>query len=198
MSIRDGSFELRLPERHNHPEKFHAQIALFQEAQRRFEPVSRFRVTGGFRLRHRTLSVCVLRAAYLAAFAWFGYRYALHPRLNVVRQQILDPSTRHVPNSAVNVVPRDHPTTDESLIAELTTPVRGIAVFFPLGALPFEQAVAVLLPWVDGDDDFYQSLSSSYSDSEAGKHTSFEATPLGWPTEPHLLMDFADLVDFAG
>lgn len=195
MSIRDGSFELRLPERHNHPEKFYAQIGLFQEAQKRSDPITHFRVTRRFKLGHRVLSVCVLRAAYLAAFAWFGYRYALHPRLNIVRQQIQDPSTSHVPNSAVNVIPRDQPTTRELLIAELTTPVRGIAVYFPLGALPFGQPVAVLLPWVDGDDDFYQGLSASYSDSEAGRHTSFEATPLGWPNGPLLLLDFAQSND---
>ena len=43
----------------------------------------------GFHERHAR--VALLRSAYLVAFARLGYRYALRPTLEVVREQILDP-----------------------------------------------------------------------------------------------------------
>jgi hypothetical protein len=38
-----------------------------------------------------------LKAAYLVMFALLGYRYAFHPRLDVVRRQIQEPEVKHVP-----------------------------------------------------------------------------------------------------
>ena len=37
-----------------------------------------------------------LKLAYLAAFALFGYQYALHPRLDPIREQIRNPEEQIV------------------------------------------------------------------------------------------------------
>ncbi len=58
------------------------------------------RATTRGRVRPFGARVSLLRAAYLAAFAKFGYSYALRPELESVRQQITQNKTLIIPTSA--------------------------------------------------------------------------------------------------
>jgi hypothetical protein len=181
---------IELPEGRNNPELFRAQMEHFREAHAQQKPELLFNVTAGFRMGHRALSISLLRAAYLAAFSWFGYRYALSPRLDCVREQILDPSEYRLPNSAVNFVAKDDLKDPEELIAIASVPFEAVVVYLPANAVHVAPPVSILLPWLRGPDDFYGALSASYRETDGKRRLDFQAHPLGWPSGPALTLDF--------
>ena len=130
-------------------------------------------------------------AAYLAAISWFGYRYALHERLYVIRQQIVDPGTELVPRAAINLVARHDLRDPQPLSAMMAQPVEAVVVYFPMEAVNTACAMSVLLPWLTGPAEFYLALSDRYAPSEHGRRIDVQARALGWPTGPALTLDFA-------
>lgn len=190
LRIDDGGVRIELPEGINNPERFHAQIVHFRKQHGVAEPDLTFQITAGFRFGHRPLFISLLRAAYLAAFAWFGYRYALNPRLDVVREQILKPEVLTLPNTAINIVAKDDLQEPESLITLVSSPLEALAVYLPSSMVQIPRAVTVLLPWLRGPDDFYPALNESYEGIDGQRRLDFVASPLGWPIGPALLLDF--------
>ncbi len=59
-----------------------------------------------------------LRSAYLAMFAVLGYRYIFQPGLAIVRRQIREPETEHIP-TFLCVLPGDHPWSERRIIKVL-------------------------------------------------------------------------------
>jgi hypothetical protein len=149
-----------------------------------------FNLTAGFRFGARTISISLLRSAYLAAFSWFGYRYALHPRLDVVRQQIRKPATPVVPPAAVGIVTRDDMSDPEPVIAAMKAPFEGLIVYLPANTVNIPAPVSVILPWLQGPEPFYAALSKRFTTTTAGRALDFSAIMLGWPIGPVFDLDF--------
>lgn len=69
-----------------------------------------------------------LRAAFLAAFASSGYRYALGPALNIVRRQIQEPEAELLPRTFRVIVPDAKLTTRRIGYLEQPAELKGIFV----------------------------------------------------------------------
>ena len=54
-------------------------------------------VSGAIKYQQRLLDIAYLKAAYLAAFAKFGYSYIKHDVLSLVRSQIKSPECKIIP-----------------------------------------------------------------------------------------------------
>jgi len=126
------------------------------------------------RYHRRTAQVGELRAAYLAAFAFFGYRYAFHRRLDPVREQIHRPDERII-----------HAWT---LGLHDSEPRRAIFLVEALHAVVIQLGqTGILLPWLeDPVEEFYGALHSRYSQNE---HIRFSGKLLGWPSGLEMWLD---------
>jgi hypothetical protein len=65
---------------------FHRQTDKLQEKQPGDEAI--LQLTAKIKVNWRGAVIGDLKSAFLAAFAVFGYRFAVHPRLNDMREQI--------------------------------------------------------------------------------------------------------------
>jgi hypothetical protein len=118
-----------------------------------------------------------LRAAYLAAFAQFGYTYAFHPRLDVVRSQLQDPDARIVPNRAWMISPV--PLPGAPMLALCDTPHAAVVAVV-------SQQIAVTLPWLDGPTDLYAAWAAAY---DSNGHLTWKGQPIGWPRWMEMALD---------
>ena len=125
---------------------------------------------------HRLAKISDLKAGFLAAFAFFGYRFALHPNLEPVRRQILEPNLNiidtcfHGSFTSASAMPF-------TLVA-VTEPVSCIAAI--LGNR------GVLMPEPHGSGDLYDMLAGWDK-----RDFSFRGMTLGWPNTLELRWDRA-------
>jgi hypothetical protein len=120
-----------------------------------------------------------LRAAYLVAFAAFGYRYIARPALEIVREQIKRPKERMLPY----MTGTDHsaaPTARKLLVGLEPADLACIAVQFGDRML--------FLPSLADDEDFYPRLVAA-GHKRPGQIT-VHGPEVRWPTEPVLALDF--------
>ncbi|MBN1569636.1 MAG: hypothetical protein JXA73_17460 [Acidobacteria bacterium] len=123
---------------------------------------------------HTKAAISDLKTAFLAAFAFFGYRFALHPNLRPVREQILQPDQDIIGN-------RFHTTlNDEASLKEPTL----IAITEPL---PCIAAIIgkriILMPEPHGDRKLYEIVRrEDYSKT-------FKGNALGWPVSMEFRLD---------
>jgi hypothetical protein len=131
-------------------------------------------ITSQARYDPRLALIGDLRAAFLVAFAAFGYRYALDQRLRPVRQQILNPDAKLIDGWGVTLT---QPEDDQSLLL-LTEPIP--AVLVKLGR------IAVLLPWLDSPLNFYDVLATTYRPNGPLQGSGQEVE---WPTTLEMVLD---------
>lgn len=93
----------------------------------------------------RQAQISELRAAFLLAFARFGYSYALHARLEAVRRQIREPEAE-----IIRVF--SFPAAEEGPLAMRIAVEPFWAVLVRIGR------AVVVLPWNEGDHDVYGEL----------------------------------------
>ena len=115
-----------------------------------------------------------LRAAFLVAFAAFGYRYAFDQRLTLVRQQILAPDAQLIDGWGVTLTQ----TEDDQSLLLLTEPIP--AVMVKLGR------IAVLLPWLDSPLNFYDVLATTHRPNGPLQGSGQEVK---WPTTLEMVLD---------
>ena len=117
-----------------------------------------------------------LKTAFIVAFAAFGYRYALDPRLVPVRLQILNPHVQVIDGWSIDL----DQTRNECYLLLLTEPLPGLVVKFG--------RVHVLLPWLSSPENFYSELATTYRPNEqpqlSGQYFS------RWPTTLEMALDF--------
>jgi hypothetical protein len=168
LKFEQGGFQVEIHQKRNHPESFRKQIdtphprSAQLKAHLASESVWAMATIGD------------LKSAYIAAFASFGYSYALHPRLDLVREQIRSPSERLIQHAhwiASNEFPPG------PVILGVIRPFAGLLVRIGKGIIG--------LPWIEGDGDFYAKLPSLFRDPG----TEIKATHLGWPTTLELSRD---------
>lgn len=137
----------------------------------------RFSIRPRTRYRLHAAKVADLRSAYLAAFAQYGYRYAFHPALDVVREQIAEPQSEIISDfwSAWEAV-EGHP-----MVLKAHQPTDCIVGFFARSL--------VFLPWPSAasPDDLYQWLAEHL---QQGQTIKIDGSSCFWPERMMLTLDF--------
>lgn len=120
----------------------------------------------------RRANVAWLRHAYLALFAVAGYRYIFRPGLGIVRKQIQEPDTEHIP-VFLAALPGAHPWSEQRIgFIREPEPLQSWAV-------QFGRYVA-FLPKA-GDTEFYTRMAE---DARAREQARVTGESIAWPTEP--------------
>jgi hypothetical protein len=132
-------------------------------------------ITPQARYNPRLALVSDLRAAFIVAFAAFGYRYAFDSRLTLVRQQILHPDEEVIDGWGVAA---DQTWNGRHLVL-LTEPIP--AVLVKLGRID------VLLPWLSSPLNFYDVLAMTYRPNGPLRVSGQEVE---WPTTLEMVLDF--------
>jgi len=122
--------------------------------------------------------VSVLRAAYLAAFAKFGYQYIADAALDVVREWINNPNQKVV-NSCVFPVPDALDDVRSIVLVKEPAAFRSLAV--QIGKF------RVFMPVFEEAGDLYERLAKPHEEKIAVE-LSGRAFP--WPRHPEFLFDF--------
>ncbi len=123
LSVRGRSFTFSVDERQNHPSNFKSQMSSLPQQPGSTSPGVELRVTARIPFDFDHARVGDLRSAFLATFALFGYRYAMHPRLEKVREQILRPDQRLIEGFSYIAVPE---LTEDPMIVVLTKPFEAV------------------------------------------------------------------------
>lgn len=124
-----------------------------------------------------------LRAAYLAAFARFGYRYALRPLMEPVRAQIADPSGNHLDRFILH---GGAASTDHRMIRSITSPRSARSLIVLMGRH------LIFLPGFHADSNtLYERLGRRARwPPPARSLRSLRGPIYEWPTRPILAFDF--------
>jgi hypothetical protein len=123
----------------------------------------------------RLANLSRLRAAYLVAFAMWGYRYAFSPAMDPVRAQLADPYTElFTPLLVVDPIADPH----RRALIHVTAPEGVDAIAVVLGRF------AVLLPSAGDDTAFFTREYPSLTG-----HVHLEGSILDWPKGPEHRLD---------
>jgi hypothetical protein len=180
MTMEGRNLRIEVHEGHNHPATFTEHLTRLNAKKPEGDPAVEIQMRARIKFGWHPALVGDMRAAFLASFAKFGYRYAFHPRLNVVREQILDPATELI-TGAWRIAGSE--LTDDPMLMVMTGS-------FPAVLVRLRSAM-VALPWMNGPDDFYQAVRELF----AGGTATISMDVLEWPTTLELLYDkaFGDL-----
>lgn len=123
-----------------------------------------------------------LRDAFLVAFAWLGYRYALSSNVKPVRGQLADTSA-----SLIDMFSATMPNAlpDERRIIVVNKPERLHSLMVQMGRH------CVFLPHPDGDIDLYERLANA-QDRGDRLEASVNGLIAPWPTRPMHVLDLLD------
>jgi hypothetical protein len=124
--------------------------------------------------------ISLLRAAYLATFAKFGYGFVCRPIFADVRRQINEPETeilRHY-----YLAGQDNPSRP-FMLAVVTRPEWARSLLVQI------RAHRIVLPLWD-DDDVYTRIAAARQRGENAGSTKVTAQILQWPNGPEHLIDF--------
>lgn len=169
----DGN-QIAVPRERNNPAEYDEAMGKLESSGGAGVDIS-VQTTHRFNTDHAGLSL--LRAGYLAAFARFGYTFALHARLAQVREQILRPDERLL-KRAVWVSGEGRVALPMMLLVRLP---------FPMVFIRIDHAT-VLLPWIEGPDDFYEAIPVGVGPREEMR-MDVRATPVSWPATLVLALD---------
>jgi hypothetical protein len=175
LVFRDGKFTIEVREKVNNPTHFEGQIEALKERQQlnSGEAVD-VNLNAKVKFNFDRARISDLRAAFLAAFAQFGYRYAYHPRLATIRQQILSPDEALV-NGAWWIAGPEF--TEDPMMMVLTSPLPAVLVRL--------RSALVVLPWLEGPDDLYPAICRHF----AARRAPLTYYVLEWPTTMVMLLD---------
>jgi hypothetical protein len=175
LKMRDNSVSIVVRETTNHPERFRGQMSAIQsEVQAANGGHVEFGVSARVRAPFHRARVGDLRAAFLAAFAQFGYSYAFHPRLASVLEQIARPDEELI-DGAWWIAP---PILPDPFMGVMTSPFE--AVLVRIGRL------MIVMPWIFGPEtDVYAEARRVFAPN-GGPIT---LDTLYWPTTLVMTID---------
>ena len=124
---------------------------------------------------NRLAMVGDLKAAFIVAFAAFGYRYAFDPRLEPVRLQIFNPKAQIIEGWSST----SDPTGNEPYLAQLREPIPSILVNFGVDK--------IILPWLCSPENFYNAWTATIRPNEQLHLSGWLAA---WPTTLRMALDF--------
>lgn len=117
-----------------------------------------------------------LKSAYLVAFAKFGYKYALHPRLEIIRFQIMNYQSRILKNFVLSDSATDHSCRRLVLLHQ-----PAVCLLVQFGER------VVFLPWLSGEDNLCEVMEKSVLDD---RRIHCEGKQFSWPSQPEMILDF--------
>ncbi len=171
-----GRMTFEIPRRRNNPANLQQLRQLADQGQGAV-PFAQFALDQTY--NRRRAEVAALRAAYLAAFAFFGYNYIIDPALNIVRQQIAEPDTEIIKHFTM---PARSTSESENMIGIVAGPVEYRCVVVKFGDS------AVLLPPVGVPDSPHTKLASEIQAGASG--VGLTVRELDWPAGPEHRVDF--------
>lgn len=178
-TINENGVKLQVTGANNNPADLAAQHRHMQKLVDEGSTGAEFTLATTFKATRRQVFLSNLRAAFLIAFALLGYRYALHPSLEVVRRQILEPEREIIPQIASGTF-NGGEYANVPMVYRIDIPLDAIGVQVP-GAL-----VILPLPSLPVED-FYSKLSAlSAPDGNIPMHLQ----SIAWPVGPQLMLDF--------
>jgi hypothetical protein len=136
---------------------------------------------------HRLAKLSWVRAAYLAAFAWFGYRYIGADVFTQLREQILRPAELVLPSLPIIGDPERYGDPAEHRLAIMSDPLDTVIVSMGW--------ISVLLPADTGRLDFFDTLGDRLREvtgaGAEGARVALEGrvTNLPWPDYPRHVYD---------
>ena len=176
LRLQDSQAILKIHENSNHPQRFADQTQALARAAEMGRPEDlRLHVTAKLPFKFERARISDLRAAFIAAFAQFGYRYAVHPRLAGIRKQVLDPDTPIIDGAWWIAGPE---FTEDPMMFLLHRPLEGVLIRL--------RQVLVILPWPSSGDDFYLQVRREFG---AGT-VELSGDILVWPRSLELVYDF--------
>lgn len=163
LSNRDGqrSMDVYFDEKHSPPGHFDEAMRVLRAEAADPQGVS-FDFNVEFRFNQRKAHVALLRIGFLMMFRQYGYSYILHPNVDCVRDQLLNPDEEIIPLPMSADIPAaaQHPNT----VAILTRPAdqRAFMVLVKLVTPNRTIYKGVLMPGMDdGGGSIYDRVSAS-------------------------------------
>ncbi len=163
------------PPGRNPPEK---ADAMTKKMKRNLEDGSEFKLTIRSKFDQRAIDVAYLKAAYLAGFAKFGYRFILCESMNSVRNQIREPETPHA--DLFRIYLKEHNSLPDRLLLLTDTPYR--CLFVKIGT------TAVLLPWINGIGSEVFTWLADHKRHDGPLSFNFEMA-WDWPSSMEMILD---------
>ena len=134
----------------------------------------------GASYKHQEALLSLLRSAYLASFAAFGYRYVFHSGLrDSVRRRLLNPNEEH-PRIFSMTRPGERDSAPFMMIVEQPPELCALLVSFG--------RYVVFLPWPADNVVIYDYLAEQPTGEL--QHVQFKGTLLEWPRSPMHLLDW--------
>jgi hypothetical protein len=180
VSASEGRITLAGVPKANDPRVRDAHIAAFDAMVARDPSEQAFRVNiPGF--DNARAQAGWLRAAYLIAFAAFGYRYILRPQLDVVRRQVADPDNVYIDRYVLHG--HDRPKESRYLGAiERPRSLRAVAVVMG--------DHFVFLPGFERSPRIYENLASrKHWPLRRDTFRRMNGPAFKWPTSPEFAFD---------
>ena len=171
-----------LPKR-NHPDTLPALYNVFDNHYREGRGFPASTISFRFDFIARRAGVSWLRSAYLAAFAVYGYRYALRKVMDIVRNQVANPDDEIIRRSSVRLT---NVTVAADGVIRLTEPTWAEGVGVKMGE------VFVFLPLRDDDSDFYERLAR---EGVNGRQVNIRGDGYTLPTGPVYSLDQAPMAN---
>lgn len=173
LTVADRMLTMELPPRKKHANDPRQEKGVREALQEAAAEQSSFSISfAKDSYRPRRANVAWLRHAYLALFAVAGYRYIFRRGLGIVRKQIQEPDTEHIP-VFLAALPGQYPWSERQLVfIREPEPLRSWAV-------QFGRYVA-FLPRA-GDAEFYTRLAE---DAYARDQVGLTGEAIAWPSEP--------------
>lgn len=133
----NNSIELIVPRDRNRPVDVKVSA---EKIKSHFETGAEFKLSKRSKFDNRAVDAAYLKAAYLAAFAKFGYRWILSEHIDPVRNQIREPHETHA--ALFRIFLKESQTMPERILLLAEKP--NVCLFIKIGT------TAILLPWIHG------------------------------------------------
>lgn len=173
----EGTLSIKPVREINDPKKLKAYEEYMNHLYRsgKFDGME-FKITPSARYHIKYSKIGDLKTAFIISFAFFGYRYALHERLSIVREQIIN-----YKSDIINYywLPSNPNITQKDFICLVEKPVAAVAV-------KLDHSI-VVLPWVDGPENLYKYFESNY---DPQKPFNFQGRCFNWPRTLEMRLDF--------
>lgn len=178
MSVTDNKIHLEVRRSMNHPDAFAAQADSVLAGRAHSSPhTPPLKVLAKVPFKFQRARVADLRAAFLVAFAVFGYRYICHPLLSQVREQLGAPD-QTLTEGAWGLAGREF-SEDPFLFLQ----------WKPFPALLVRmRSMLVVLPWLEGPEPFFPHVRAHLY----GRTTAATGDDMIWPNTMHMALDFPE------
>jgi hypothetical protein len=173
----EGKISIKPREKINDPKKLKTfreyTMRLCQEGKWDGQEIT---ITPKARYHHKHSKIGDLKTAFIICFAFLGYSFALNKRLSCVREQIINYTKEVIDRYWM---PSDPRVMQEHFICFTQKPVTALAVKL--------DGSTVLLPWIEGPEDFYNYLADNYEGKDA---ITFQGRIFHRPRSLEMRLDF--------